>query len=180
MVPSPFQPTQEEVSLANRILLKANAGRIKPEQLATANLNADSAVDIFLGTQLSPQTLSRIWSESDAGAKGYLSRNEVAVALRLIGWAQNGEEILNRSLLGTGMSLLWLIDLGNKVPFSEPNSGPRRLCSACSAEKRKRASASCKAPPSFSAIFLIFYEEYFDRGRFGPFQETTSKPSHSR
>lgn len=95
-------PTSNEALLADRILLKANASCLKPEQLATAHLDADSAVEIFLGAQLSPQVLSIVWSESDIGGKGYLDRSEVATALRLIGWAQSGEQIPNPSLLGRG------------------------------------------------------------------------------
>ncbi|KAF9076541.1 hypothetical protein BDP27DRAFT_1189504, partial [Rhodocollybia butyracea] len=78
-------PTQQESSLADWILSKA-----QPDNTTTTHLDAESAVDVFLQTKLSHQVLSKIWTESDIGAKGYLNRNEVTVALRLIGWAQSG------------------------------------------------------------------------------------------
>ncbi|KAJ3967727.1 hypothetical protein EV361DRAFT_806798 [Lentinula raphanica] len=95
MITSRFRPTEEELSLADKILFKAH-------DKAAANLDAESAVKLFLTTQLSPQVLSVIWSEADTGEKGWLSRQELTVALRLIGWAQSGENALNRELLEKG------------------------------------------------------------------------------
>jgi hypothetical protein len=121
MIPSSFTPTQQELSLAERILLKANALE-DSEGLATAKLNAESAVEIFLGTKLSPQVLSSVWNEADVGAKGYLTRSEVCVALRLIGWAQSGEDALNHSLLGKASPLA--VVAGFDPKFSVKDSSP--------------------------------------------------------
>ncbi|KAJ3770955.1 hypothetical protein FB446DRAFT_127667 [Lentinula raphanica] len=107
MITSRFRPTEEELSLADKILFKAHEGRLKREDdKAAANLDAESAVKLFLTTQLSPQVLSVIWSEADTGEKGWLSRQELTVALRLIGWAQSGENALNRELLEKAHSRL--------------------------------------------------------------------------
>lgn len=53
-------------------------------------LGAEAAVEAFEPVRLSPKVLARIWDIADEGAKGYLTRNEVGVAARLIGWAQRG------------------------------------------------------------------------------------------
>ncbi|KAK0231119.1 hypothetical protein IW262DRAFT_1292066 [Armillaria fumosa] len=53
-------------------------------------LGAEAAVEAFEPVRLSPKVLAGIWDIADEGAKGYLTRNEVGVATRLIGWAQRG------------------------------------------------------------------------------------------
>ncbi|PBK72899.1 hypothetical protein ARMSODRAFT_953308 [Armillaria solidipes] len=53
-------------------------------------LGAEAAVEAFEPVRLSPKVLAGIWDIADEGAKGYLTRNEVGVAARLIGWAQRG------------------------------------------------------------------------------------------
>ncbi|KAH7868751.1 hypothetical protein F5879DRAFT_684534 [Lentinula edodes] len=99
MIPSQFTATQEELSLADIILSKALDGQIKREDPAAAKLDADTAVKVFLTTKLSPQVLSEIWSEADIGEKGWLTRQELTVALRFIGWAQSGRRSFDRDLL---------------------------------------------------------------------------------
>ncbi|KAJ3824803.1 hypothetical protein F5880DRAFT_1557241 [Lentinula raphanica] len=117
MITPRFRPTEEELSLADKILFKAHEGRQKREDdKAAANLDADSAVKLFLTTQLSPQVLSVIWSEADTGEKGWLSRQELTVALRLIGWAQSGENALNRELLEKVSPLATLTGLEPQIP----------------------------------------------------------------
>ncbi|KAK0206203.1 hypothetical protein DFS33DRAFT_1485883 [Desarmillaria ectypa] len=53
-------------------------------------LAAEAAVEAFEQARLSPEVLARVWDIADEGAKGHLTRNEVGVAARLIGWAQRG------------------------------------------------------------------------------------------
>ncbi|KAK0467992.1 uncharacterized protein EV420DRAFT_1473774 [Desarmillaria tabescens] len=54
------------------------------------SLGAEAAVEAFEPARLSPKILARVWDIADEGAKGHLSRIEVGVAARLIGWAQRG------------------------------------------------------------------------------------------
>lgn len=56
-------------------------------------LLADQATSIFLKSGLHHRVLASIWDIADETAKGYLIRREVAIALRLIGWAQLGRAI---------------------------------------------------------------------------------------
>ncbi|KAJ3790689.1 hypothetical protein GGU10DRAFT_340004 [Lentinula aff. detonsa] len=72
MMTSQFSPTSEELLLADKILLKVHQGRVKRED-PVARLDADSAVKLFLTTELPPQVLSKIWSEADIGEKGWLT-----------------------------------------------------------------------------------------------------------
>lgn len=56
-------------------------------------LLADAATNVFLKTGLHPRVLSSIWEIADESTKGYLVRREVAIALRLVGWAQLGRAV---------------------------------------------------------------------------------------
>ncbi len=53
-------------------------------------LSADAAVEAFQPADLPPDVLARVWDLADEGQKAYLTRDEVAKAVRLIGWAQRG------------------------------------------------------------------------------------------
>ncbi|KAJ8086199.1 hypothetical protein PM082_005022 [Marasmius tenuissimus] len=82
---TPSPPTPDEIALADRIL--QTAGSPDKDQLGP-----EAAVDILLLSGLTPQVLADIWHIADADAKGYLSRDEMTVALRLVGWSQRGIE----------------------------------------------------------------------------------------
>ena len=81
-----FSPTPPELALVSQIFSQAD-----PQK--TGVLTGDIAVRVFGGAKLSPTTLGTIWSISDEDDKGWLPKKGVAIAVRLIGWAQKGEKI---------------------------------------------------------------------------------------
>lgn len=80
----PFQPTQAELELVDRILRHAD-----PQQLGI--LTGEAAMNVFRGTHLPHEQLGHIWALADTGSRGFLTRWDIAIALRLIGRAQHGE-----------------------------------------------------------------------------------------
>ncbi|EEB87207.1 hypothetical protein MPER_15539 [Moniliophthora perniciosa FA553] len=73
-------PSLDEATLIDRILANSTSDNLEP----------DTAVELFLQSGLTPEILSDIWNLADGGSKGYLSREEMTIALRLMGWAQRG------------------------------------------------------------------------------------------
>ena len=95
-----FSPTPDEIALTDRVLQQAGS----PEK---DQLGPEAAVDILLLSKLTPQVLAAIWHIADVDAKGYLSRDEVTVALRLMGWGQRGVEATEE--LGTkGTDIIYM------------------------------------------------------------------------
>ena len=76
--------TEEENAFADEILRQANCDQ-------TGLLTADSAVEVFNRSGLSRYELRDIWSLADADSNGVLSRDELLVALRVMGWVQSGK-----------------------------------------------------------------------------------------
>lgn len=86
-----FFPSEEELSLAERIF--THVGDFSNPRVITG----DAAIDIFMeGVGLSPAVLSTIWGIADEDGNGSLSEKGVTISLRLIGWAQSGEEVTPR------------------------------------------------------------------------------------
>ncbi|PPQ79333.1 hypothetical protein CVT25_002563 [Psilocybe cyanescens] len=83
--------SEEEVQLASQILNMTNCQQ-------TGVLSADAAIDIFRKSGLSFAILRDIWAIADADVSGDLTQEELAVAIRLMGWVQAGEA-LHDSLL---------------------------------------------------------------------------------
>jgi len=81
-----FTPSSAELALVTQILDKAD-----PQKLGL--LTGDAALKVFEGTKLPPTVLSDIWNIVDGGDNGWLSRKGVAIAVRLMGWAQKGEKV---------------------------------------------------------------------------------------
>lgn len=81
-----FSPTPAELTLVSQIFAQAD-----PQKLGV--LTGDVAVRVFGGAKLPPTTLGEIWNLSDEDNKGWLPKKGVAIAVRLIGWAQKGEKI---------------------------------------------------------------------------------------
>ncbi|KZV94049.1 hypothetical protein EXIGLDRAFT_835255 [Exidia glandulosa HHB12029] len=79
-----FQPTTTELALSNQIFLLAD-----PQKIGI--ITGDAAIKVFGGAGLSNTQLGEIWAIADSENNGWLSRKGVAVALRLIAWAQKGE-----------------------------------------------------------------------------------------
>ena len=71
--------------MSNQIFLQAD-----PQKLGI--ITGDSAIKVFGGAGLSNVHLGEIWAIADSDNNGFLTRKGVAVALRLIGWAQKGEQ----------------------------------------------------------------------------------------
>lgn len=81
-----FSPTPAELSIVNQIFTQAD-----PQKLGV--LTGEVAVKVFGGAKLPPTTLGEIWNISDEDNKGWLPKKGVAIAVRLIGWAQKGEKV---------------------------------------------------------------------------------------
>ncbi|KAF9268220.1 hypothetical protein L218DRAFT_954586 [Marasmius fiardii PR-910] len=77
-----LSPSPEETDLADLVLRTTGS--------KNEILEAEPAVDILLSSGLSPGVLAEIWHVADVEAKGYLTKDEVKIALRLVGWAQRG------------------------------------------------------------------------------------------
>jgi epidermal growth factor receptor substrate 15 len=83
---SSFSPTPGELALTNAIFAKADTQKL-------GILTGDVAVEAFSGSKLAPTVLGEIWGMSDKENQGFLTRKQVAVAVRLMGWAQKGEPV---------------------------------------------------------------------------------------
>lgn len=81
-----FAPTPAELALVSQIFAHAD-----PQKLGV--LTGDVAVRVFGGANLPPTVLGEIWNVADEENKGWLPKKGVAIAVRLIGWAQKGEKI---------------------------------------------------------------------------------------
>ncbi|KAG5646744.1 hypothetical protein DXG03_002426 [Asterophora parasitica] len=82
-----FSPSEDELELVAQIYDQAGTSR-------PGVINGETAVEILEASVDLPQTvLSAAWDIADAKKAGYLSERGLAMALRLIGWAQSGEEV---------------------------------------------------------------------------------------
>jgi epidermal growth factor receptor substrate 15 len=89
-----FSPSVKELELATR-LLETNIWQ-------SDILSIDSAIGIFKQSDITLKQLRDIWTIADKKGSGSLSKNELAVVIRLMGWVQSGEP-LREGLLTTGM-----------------------------------------------------------------------------
>ena len=89
--PATFTATEEEEQLATQILVIKSCH-------TTGILNADAAIDIFKRSGLPIEVLRDIWTLSDRTRSGDFSRDELTVAVRLMGWVQAGETLHERLL----------------------------------------------------------------------------------
>jgi epidermal growth factor receptor substrate 15 len=83
---SMFSPTTAEHALVSVIFSQAD-----PQKRGI--LTGDVAVKVFAGAKLEPKVLGDIWTIADEDNNGWLPRKGVAIAIRLMGWAQKGEKI---------------------------------------------------------------------------------------
>ena len=91
-----FSPSEDEMNLANQILLLSDCQQ-------GGVLKSDAAIDIFNRSGLSYLSLRDIWNIADENASGELTIHELAAAIRLMGWVQAGKT-LEKSLLIECMS----------------------------------------------------------------------------
>ncbi|KAI0933818.1 hypothetical protein AcV5_005864 [Taiwanofungus camphoratus] len=83
---SKFTPSPAEVALVNQIFAQADTQKL-------GVITGEAAVKIFSGSKLSPAVLAEIWNLADDENNGVLTRKGVAVAVRLLGHAQRGENV---------------------------------------------------------------------------------------
>ncbi|KAF9467785.1 hypothetical protein BDZ94DRAFT_1247709 [Collybia nuda] len=82
-----FFATEEEEILVSRIFARAGDQTL-------GIITGDAAVEIFAETvDLPPAVLGIIWNVADEEHSGNLTERGLAVAVRLIGWAQSGKEV---------------------------------------------------------------------------------------
>ncbi|KAF8964114.1 hypothetical protein BDZ97DRAFT_2058743 [Flammula alnicola] len=110
-----FSPTPAELTVVATIFAQAD-----PQKLGV--LTGDVAVRVFGGAKLPPTTLGEIWNISDEDNKGWLPKKGVAIAVRLIGWAQKGEKITQAlaNKLIEGINTVTQQTTGMSLPKSPP------------------------------------------------------------
>lgn len=81
-----FTPSAAEVALVNQIFLQADTQKL-------GVVTGEAAVKVFGGSKLSPTILAAVWGIADDENNGVLTRKGVAVAIRLLGHAQRGEQV---------------------------------------------------------------------------------------
>ncbi|KAF8510211.1 hypothetical protein BU17DRAFT_55537 [Hysterangium stoloniferum] len=81
-----FNPTPAEIALTSLIFAAAD-----PQKLGI--ITGDAAVNILSGANLSHTVLGEIWAIADKDNNGFLTRKGLSIALRLIGYAQQGETV---------------------------------------------------------------------------------------
>ena len=78
--------SQPELAYVSAIFAKAD-----PQNKGL--VTGDEAVKVLAGASLPPTTLGLIWTLADDENNGFLTRKGVAVLVRLVGWAQKGEQV---------------------------------------------------------------------------------------
>jgi len=81
-----FIASSSERSLVRQILTKAD-----PEQRGT--FTREVALKAFEDVKLPDEVLHEIWNIADDDNNGWLSERGLAIAVRLLGWAQKGEKV---------------------------------------------------------------------------------------
>ena len=81
-----FSPSPAELALVSQIFAQSD-----PQKLGV--ITGEVAVRVFGGAKLAPTVLGEIWSIADEDNKGWLPKKGVAIAVRLMGWAQKGEKV---------------------------------------------------------------------------------------
>ena len=90
-----FSASDEELQLSTRLLETNNWQK-------TDTLSADTAIGIFKQCGLTFKQLKDIWTIADKKGNGNLSKHELAMVVRLMGWVQAGKP-LNDGLLASGV-----------------------------------------------------------------------------
>jgi epidermal growth factor receptor substrate 15 len=86
-----FAPSSAELNIVSRIFAQED-----PDKHGI--LPGDAAARLFSGARLPVSAMGEIWNIADEENNGWLDEMGVAVAIRLMGWAQKGERI-SESLL---------------------------------------------------------------------------------
>ncbi|KAH9951502.1 hypothetical protein B0H21DRAFT_286407 [Amylocystis lapponica] len=85
-----FAATHNESALVSRIFLVGDPGH-------SGLVSASAAVKILAGSGLPTSTLAKVWDIADENKNGGLDRRGVGIAVRLIGYAQEGTPV-NKAL----------------------------------------------------------------------------------
>ncbi|KAJ3568260.1 hypothetical protein NP233_g5819 [Leucocoprinus birnbaumii] len=94
-----FVPSQGELSVVGAILEYGRSHFGSSSSLdGSAQIDSDNAVEILQRSGLPNEDLANIWTLADEDGDGHLSERELAIAVRLIGWAQSGKPV-NRSFV---------------------------------------------------------------------------------
>ncbi|KAG9016212.1 hypothetical protein FRB93_011686 [Tulasnella sp. JGI-2019a] len=118
-----FAPTVPEQNVVTAIFNKGD-----PDKLGI--INGENAVKILTGAKLPPTLLGEIWAIADSDNNGFLTRKGVAVAVRLIGWAQKGESVSEDLLDKVGpLAQIDGISLP-KLPSSSPTPSSPSMASS--------------------------------------------------
>jgi hypothetical protein len=112
MVLNGFSPSEDEMDLANQILVLSDCQQ-------GGALKSDAAINIFMRSGLSYPILRDIWTMADENASGDLTILELAAAIRLIGWVQAGESLEEPLLIECGASAA---ASSQTTPVSHPHS----------------------------------------------------------
>lgn len=88
---STFSPTSSELALTSQLFAIAD-----PQNIGI--VTGDTAVKILSGAKLSHTVLGEVWAIADKDNNGFLTKKGVAIALRLIGYAQKGEAVTEAML----------------------------------------------------------------------------------
>lgn len=95
-----FTPTADEIVLVSQIFTEVELYRSKPgshshkkRPFDKDNITTKQAIDIFEGAKVQPSVVEQILELVDPAQKGKLTRKELGLAVRLLGWAQEGVAI---------------------------------------------------------------------------------------
>jgi len=94
MLSEEFSASVEELQLSTRLLELNNWHK-------TDTLSVDAAIGIFKQSGLTFKQLRDIWTIADKKGSGSLSKHELAMVIRLMGWVQAGQP-LHEDLLASG------------------------------------------------------------------------------
>ncbi|KAF9459355.1 hypothetical protein BDZ94DRAFT_1268459 [Collybia nuda] len=139
-----FSPTPAELALVSQIFVHSD-----PQKHGI--LTGDVAVRVFGGANLKPTVLGEIWSIADEDNNGFLPRKGVAIAIRLMGWAQKGEKITPALVNKPGplptIEGITVITQQN-TGLSSPRSPPPGLPSFTPQDKAKFQALFMKSGPT--------------------------------
>lgn len=115
-----FIPTQGELSVVAAIVQYAQttSGPL-PSPGGVAQVDVDVLVHILQRSGLSNEDLGAIWSISDEDGDGNLSERELAIAVRLIGWAQSGEPVNPSFLHYCEPFLTWSLSFAEQLQLMD-------------------------------------------------------------
>ncbi|KDQ13131.1 hypothetical protein BOTBODRAFT_56212 [Botryobasidium botryosum FD-172 SS1] len=129
-----FKPSPLELALTEQIFNQADPDKI-------GIITGDAAVKFFSGSNLPPTTLGEIWSLADSDNNGWLTQKGVAMAVRLIGWAQKGDPVKESLLERAGpLAVIQGISLpaGIAAPKSPPPQRPSPILPPLTPEDRAK------------------------------------------